>query len=369
MKGIIMIGQFPGQLNGLTIANQTLEKGLKKSYQIEKIDLSLKLEFENKEEQGKFKFKKFCLIICKMLRDIKKMLKSNGKVVYMTPGQSFLGFMRLSPYMLICIIKNAPYYNHIHGGYFRKMYNSQSKFKKILLDFFLKNSTGVIVLGNSLKNMFDEILPEDKIFVCENGVQDNVIATEQEITKKVEEYKKDTKKRILYLSNLMIEKGVLDLLEASEKFTDDEIELNLAGAIEPNVKNKVEEYLKKYPNKIKYHGIVKGKYKKKLLQENYIFILPTYYSNEGQPISILEAYAAGCAVITDESTGGIKDIFSNGINGISIKSKDVDSIYSGIKFIDESKYFEKNHKILKENYTSILFIERIKKIICQKSMI
>lgn len=367
MKKIFMIGQFPGQLNGLTIANQTLEEGLKENYQVEKIDLSLSSKFENKDEQGKFKLKKFCIIIYKMLQDIKKLLKSDSDVIYMTPGQSFLGFMRLTPYMLICVIKNIPYYNHIHGGYFRKMYDSQSKLKKRLLDFFLKNSTGIIVLGESLRSMFQGIMPEDKIFVCENGVQDDIIATEQEMKEKIERYKKDKKKRVLYLSNLMVEKGILDLLKVSEKFADDEIEFNLAGAIEPSIKSEVEEYLKKYSKKIKYHGIVRGEKKRRLLLENYIFILPT--SNEGQPISILEAYATGCAVITDENIGGIKDIFKDNINGVNIKNRDIESIFNGIRNISESKYFEKNYRILRERYRAFLFVERIKKIICKKNMI
>jgi len=47
---------------------------------------------------------------------------------------------------------------------------------------------------------------------------------------------------------------------------------------------------------------------------NYIFCLPTYYPNEGQPISILEAMANGCAIVTTDH-GGIKDVVTkeNGI--------------------------------------------------------
>ncbi|MEG1506483.1 MAG: glycosyltransferase family 4 protein [Bacilli bacterium] len=363
MKKIFMIGQFPGQLNGLTIANQTLENGLKENYQVEKIDLSLSSEFENKKDQGKFKVKKFFTIMSKILEQIIKLIKTESNVVYLTPGQSFLGFMRLSPYMLVCMLRKIPYYNHIHGGHFRKMYNSQSKFKQKILDFFIKKSSGIIVLGNSLKSMFEGIATEDKIYICENGVQDNLIATVDEIRDKIERHKNDNKKRVLYLSNLMEEKGVLDLLRASEKFNDDEIEFSLAGAIEPNIKEKVEYYLEKYPEKIKYHGIVRGIEKKKLFLENYIFILPTYYSNEGQPISILEAYANGCAVLTDETVGGIRDVFENTINGISIKSRDVESIFNGIRDISENRYFKENYEKAIKKYTKKIFIKNIDKII------
>lgn len=366
MKKILMIGPFSGILNGQTIANQTVYEGFKAEYDVERINTLKENDFADKSKQGKFILSKFFRIMKDILSEIKQIVKGNYDVVYMTSGQSFLGFMRFSPYMVTCILKNTPYYNHIHGGYFRKMYDSQNSFKKKLLNFFIKKSAGMIVLGNSLKSMFKGILQEEKIYVCENGVQDDVVATEDEIKEKIERYNKDTKKRVLYLSNLIEEKGILDLLKASEKFNDDEIEFNLAGAIEPSIKEKIENYLKKYPNKIKYHGIVRGEEKKKLLLENYIFILPTYYSNEGQPISILEAYATGCAVITDQTVGGIRDIFDDGINGINIKNKDVESILDGIKNISENRYFEENYKVLKQKHMKLKFVGRVLNIILKR---
>ena len=370
MKKILMIGPFPGSLNGQTIANQTVYEGLLSSgYKVDKINTLKEQEFLDKDKQGKFIFSKFYKIIIEIFGELNQIKNSNYDVIYMTSGQSFLGFMRFSPYMLISILKKIPYYNHIHGGYFRKMYDSQSKIKKLLLNIFIKKSEGVIVLGESLKFMFEGIISDEKIYICENGVQDEIVATEDEIKQKIERYNKDTKKRVLYLSNLMKEKGILDLLKASEEFSDEQIEFNLAGSIEPSLKPKIEYYLKKYPKKIIYHGIVRDQEKKNLLLNNYIFILPTYYSNEGQPISILEAYATGCAVITTESTGGISDIFTNGVNGLSIEIKNVNDIIENISNILGQKYIYENYQLSKQYYTSYLFKERIEKIICKKNMI
>lgn len=363
MKKILMIAPFSGVLNGQSIANQMVYSGLVKKYNTDCINTLKETKFTNKSEQGKFIFSKFFKVFIALFGELRQILSGEYDVVYMTSGQSFLGFMRFTPYMLVCIIKRIPYYNHIHGGYFRVMYDSQGKLKQKLLDFFIKKSNGMIVLGESLKSMFHEIIPENKILVCENGVQDEIVATKDEIKEKIENYKNDTKKRVIYLSNLMIEKGILDLLKVSEKFSEDEIEFGLAGAIEPKIKNIVEDYLNKYPNKIKYYGIVNGELKKKLLLENYIFILPTYYSNEGQPISILEAYATGCAVITDEKVGGIRDIFKDKKNGINIKNRNVDDIFRAINNINELSYFESNYKTLNEKYTKNMFVERIIKIL------
>ena len=56
--------------------------------------------------------------------------------------------------------------------------------------------------------------------------------------------------------------------------------------------------------------------------------MPSYYHvPEGQPISILEAYASGCVVITTDH-GGIKDIFRNNVNGFEVKKGSSISIKS-----------------------------------------
>lgn len=366
MKKILLLGPFPigdKGLNGQTIANQTLYEGLSKNYDVSFINTLKNLDFTDKKEQGKFKLEKFFKIFLSFFTEIFHILFSKYDVIYMTPGQSFLGFMRFSPYMILGFMKKISCYIHIHGGNFRNVYESLSPKKQSILNYFFKRLSGVIVLGNSLRSMFKDLIEENKIFVCENGVQDHVIATEKEIEEKFERFNKNKKRKILYLSNLMKEKGILEVLRVSEKFNENEIEFSIAGAIEPEIKEIVEEYLEKYPNKLIYHGIVNGEKKKELLLENDIFILPTYYSNEGQPISILEAYVTGCSVITTNQ-GGICDIFQNEINGISCTAKDIESIYLVIKKIkDDNSFIKNNYWYGIENFKKENFVRRIEKII------
>ena len=366
MKKILLLGPFPigdKGLNGQTIANQTLYEGLSKKHNVYFINTLKNLDFTDKKEQGKFKFGKFLKIFLSFFTEIFYILFSKYDVIYMTPGQSFLGFMRFSSYMILGFIKRTPCYIHIHGGNFRNVYNELSPKKQNILNYFFKRLSGVIVLGNSLRSMFKDLIEENKIFVCENGVQDYVIAAEKEIEEKFERFNTSKKRKILYLSNLMKEKGILEVLKVSEKFSEDEIEFNMAGAIEPEIKDIVKEYLEKYPNKLIYHGIVNGEKKKELLLENDIFILPTYYSNEGQPISILEAYVTGCSVTTTNQ-GGICDIFQNEVNGISCVARDIESIYSAIEKIkNDNSFIKSNYWYGIENFKKENFVRKIEKII------
>lgn len=360
---ILIIGPFPDPITGQSIANEILYQGSKeKGNKVDYINTNFYEKLTDKKLQGKFDIKKIYIVLKKSFKEIKKIWCGNYDVIYTTPGGSFLGFLRFYHYFILCFLLKKKVLIHIHNGVFRKMYDSQNDFNKKLINIILKRVSGIIVLGNSLRSMFKDLIEENKIFVCENGVQDYVVATEKEIEEKFERFNKNKKRKILYLSNLMKEKGIIEVLKVSEKFNEEELEFNFAGVIEPEIKDIVEEYLKKYPNKLIYHGRVSGEKKKKLLLENDIFILASW--DEGQPISILEAYVTGCAVITDENIGGIKDIFQNKRNGISCISKNIESICIAIgKIKDDISFIKKNYEYGIKKFKKENFIERIDKII------
>ena len=59
------------------------------------------------------------------------------------------------------------------------------------------------------------------------------------------------------------------------------------------------------------HGQVKGEQKTKILEESHIFVLPTEYQAEGQPISIIEAMAYGMPVIATRWRGIIEQVIDS----------------------------------------------------------
>ena len=189
------------------------------------------------------------------------------------------------------------------------MYSGSKGIKQRIIKKSLDTLSGVIVLGESLRRMFRGIVPDEKIFVCPNGVEEHIFASEEEVREKTKRWEKDETVRIIYLSNLMKDKGILDLFDAVTilKSKGTKVHLDIAGAIEPGIKDTVEAHLENLKTEATYHGVVTGENKKQLLLKNYIFCLPTYYPNEGQPISILEGMANGCAILTTDQ-GGIKDI-------------------------------------------------------------
>lgn len=367
---ILMIGPFPDPITGMSVSNEMLLAGLKENgHEVEFIDSNAERTFTSLVAQGKFSVKKVLNSVRPIAIGCYKILFGKFDVVYVTPAQSYLGFLKYTPFINAAKFKKIKCFLHFHGGFVRIMYDSVDIQKQETLKSYFNKSTGIIVLGNSLTGMFEGILRKEKVLVCENGVQDEYMMNEKEITQKLHNNEKIEELQILYLSNLMKSKGILDLMKACLKLKEEEynFHLNLAGNIEEEILEDVNSMIKELGDNVTYHGVVKGDKKTALLKDNHVFCLPTYYPNEGQPISILEAMGNGLAIITTNQ-GGMIDIFKDAENGVLCLKKEPDSICEAIKVCktEYKRYAKKNYYECLAKYNRKEFVARIENIILKQ---
>lgn len=205
---------------------------------------------------------------------------------------------------------------HQHGGDFENFYAQLSEKGKRKVKKILSMGDAFLVLADSFKEFFRTIIDEDKITVLPNAV--SVPAAGE---------KKYGQQKILFLGRLCKEKGIEELLAVmpglKEKYPS--LHLYLGG----NWQDKeLEEMIKSYHDYITWLGWVSGEEKKEYLAECDIFVLPSYF--EGQPVSVLEAMAAACAVVAS-GTGGIPQMVREGETGILIEPRDKASLQSGLE--------------------------------------
>ena len=117
------------------------------------------------------------------------------------------------------------------------------------------------------------------------------------------------------------------------------------------------------PNCVDYLGLVRGEDKKRLLEWGNVFVFPTYYSMEGQPISIFEAMATGNIILTTEHAG-IPDVFKEEINGFYIEKKSPNLIATKLKMMagNMNEYIgicNRNTKEASEKYRVSTFINKL----------
>jgi glycosyltransferase involved in cell wall biosynthesis len=322
---ILFIAPLPPPLTGQSLAAKILLDELVTHNRVEVVDFR-----KDVFKQGVCSVNRIAQIL-KILTEIWQK-KKDSDLIYLTISQSISGNIKDLITYGICFKIISRMVIHLHGGGIRKLIFDRYRIIYYLNKFFLKRIGGVVVLGKSLKSIFESMVPQDKIYVVPNFAEDHLLLEKKKIKKKFLDI---NPLRILFLSNLISGKGYEELVDAYVTLKHElkkTIRIDFAGGFESE--NDKKKFLDKIRDTIEiyYHGIVFGEKKKELFSNSHLFCLPTYYSYEGQPISILEAYASGCVVITTDH-GGISDIFKNGINGFKVRKKSAISIMREIEQI------------------------------------
>lgn len=326
MKNIIFIAPLPPPLTGQSLASQVLYEGIKDKYNIETINYS------RKDALNKSKLSLSGVIF--IVKMVLKIFKFRKKVdmAYFTITQSRFGNLKdiLFLFLLGGKLRKRTVV-HLHGGYFDKLYDKSWNIIKFLNKALFQNIAFGVVLGDSLRKCLTPVINEGNIKVVNNFYEDYLKISQEKF---IEKWRAQSIVRALYLSNIMTEKGFGELIAGYKELDygiKEKVVLDFAGDFESEyIKNNFFENIKSEKN-ISYLGTVKSEDKKKLFHSSHILILPTYYHIEGQPISILEAYASGLYVITTDQ-GGICDIFKDGINGKLIEKKSISSIKNALSY-------------------------------------
>jgi glycosyltransferase involved in cell wall biosynthesis len=359
MNFVLLIGPFPDPINGCSYANFILHKNL--------ISKGISCKIINTSTKSISSIQGSSFSISKALRFIKIYFSTYkiffSKKVYFTPGQTFYGVLKYSPFILLCILLKKPYVLHIHGNFLGTQYDLLDGIKKIFFNYLLSHCSAGIVLSESLRNNFEGIIPKDKIYVVKNFVEDSIFEFAKDKTKT------NDKLRILYLSNLMVEKGILYLLDSLLELDalNYDYEATIAGGIEKLIQPIIEEKLFQLKQKVNYIGTVRGYEKSEILISHNVFVLPTFYKMEGQPISLLEAMASGNIIVTTKQ-GGIQDVV-NSDNGYFVEPCSTSSLTKLLMEINNQSLEKKeriqknNFEYAKNNFTEFGFSENVLSII------
>jgi len=147
---------------------------------------------------------------------------------------------------------------------------------------------------------------------------------------------------ISYIGRLIQDKGIEDLIKAFKLAfkSNKDIKLLLVGNLDNNNprplnKKYIEDSIKEDKN-IEYIGEVKDV--REIWKISHIAILPS--KREGLPKSLLEAAAAGRAIISTDVTGS-REIALNSVNAETVTLGDINALAKAIL------YLAKNHKVRK----------------------
>ncbi len=349
MKRICLIGQFPPPIHGLSKALDVIVKSdyLKDKFLIEYIDIK-----NNK----------------KFLNHVNRIKKSQADLYYFTISHSIFGNIRDMFILKRLLNKNKKVVIHYHGGYYKNLYKKMNILQKLLNKKLISRIDCMIVLSEGLKDLFVDVIDIKKVKICENFVEQSSLIENDEFNKKLNEIGNKERIEVLYLSNFIKSKGYLDVLEAAKGLKNEKVIFHFAGHFfNKQDENEFRQYIQRFnlENIVRYHGVVSGNNKKRLLREADIFVLPTYYPYEGQPISIIEAMGNGLAVITTNHAG-IPDIVSEE-NGVIVNPKAPDEIRKAVQYLVKhrdvlKRIAETNRSYTLRKFKEIDYIKRLEKV-------
>ena len=179
---------------------------------------------------------------------------------------------------------------------------------------------------------------------------------------------------LLFLSNLLISKGVTVLLDALKILKEKEYtfvcqfvggETSEMGAVQFS-----EEVDKRNLNdRIAYVGRKVGEEKEAFFRQSDVFVFPTYYYNECFPLVILEAMEYKLPVISTNE-GGIPDMVKDGENGLIFEKQNPYSLADCIaKLLDDEELRVKmgsaGHEKFCREFTLDKFENRMRDILNQ----
>jgi glycosyltransferase involved in cell wall biosynthesis len=359
---ILFIAPLPPPINGHSLVCQVLYDGLKTENSMAIVDLK-----KQGLKDGKISWNRLTEIFRVFVETWKK--RKNADVVYLTISESLAGNLKDLLLYIICYSLLPKFYIHLHGGSIKKLLFDRFFLLFAINRFFIQKMGGVIISGKSHLEIFEGYVKSEKIHTIPNFAPSYMFISDSDFERKFKNLPE--KINILFLSNMIPQKGYLLLLEAFQKLekeTKVKFILNFAGRFDSKEESDFFHHSIKCETEIHYHGVVSDDKKKELFQSAHIFILPTMFF-EGQPVSILEGYASGCVVLTT-SQSGILDVFENKTNGFEMIPGSIDSIVENLLFIQESQNFDKLKQIAKFNlenaknvYKEEIYIKKIKNVL------
>jgi glycosyltransferase involved in cell wall biosynthesis len=319
----LLIGPLPPPVTGQSVAFELLARELGKIRPVQTVDLS---ELAGRRDQ------KFSLSRAMQMVRLAASMFGNMRavsVVYITIAQSRLGFIRDALFISIARAWRRPVIAHLHGGNYARYYNTEPPLMRILIRTTLLRLDRLIVLSDRLRSDFDFLGP---VFAPRLRAVPNASPIPSGSPRQAPR----GELRLLYLSNLLVEKGYLDCIDAlphlMRLLPDFRIKLSLAGRYllgqdEYETIEEMEATLRKHvrylgvEDAVEITGVVEGKAKQALIAAAHIHLLPTYYQNEGQPITIIEALSAGLPSVTTPWRG-IVDLVEDGRTGFLVPPRD-----------------------------------------------
>lgn len=304
-KRILIVASFPPPLHGSAVVSQYIKesKVINGSFICDYVNLSTSRKMDEIGKDSPFKVLR---LVFALLKEFFLLLTHRYALCYLAITCHGKGFLKDAPFVLLCKLFGRKIVIHQHNkGMSRDIGRWPYSW---LLPLCYKNAK-VILLSWKLYPDAKKVVRKENVYICSNGISDVRIATK---------IASPSVPRLLFLSNLMISKGVYVLLDSLKILNDNGCVFccDIIGeeTKEINAMKLKHEIAKRgLQNVINYHGVKYGAEKEQILCEADIFVHPTL--DDCFPLVLLEAMKYKLPIVATD-VGGISDMIKNEENGL-----------------------------------------------------
>ena len=349
--------RFPPPHTGETIASKQVVETLKDDIPIKEFNVIRRPR--KSRLGGKFRYSEL-IDSFENIIEVKNYIKQHSiNCFYFVPSSSLLGHVR--DYFLIRSIR--PFVNkiiaHVHSGNFQKIF-----IIPIVSKYISENVDTYIFLADYLKSTAKHVIAPYKSIVIPNAIDSDMHATDREVANKQSLKAKRSVLHVSFISNMYETKGYKDIaLALSFLIGKIKFKINFIGSW-PDKKTRLNfEHLCKeigIEKHVTIHGVINDR---ALLKNHYletdVFVLPTYYSVEAQPLSIIEALNTGTPVISTRHASIPEYIFDEK-NGCLVDKHAPKQIANALLKLSNYEYWLHLSKGARESYLHFFLQEKIK---------
>jgi glycosyltransferase involved in cell wall biosynthesis len=232
---------------------------------------------------------------------------------------SHASFLRKSVVLLIARLAGSETIFHLHGGGFRTFATREAgPLLRRWIRHTLERSSVVIALSEGWAGFVHEFAPRARVAVVPNAVP---------LPPRPDPAREESG-RVLFLGRLEAAKGVFELLEAGARLAPRHPQLRLVFGGEGDaqaLRRRAAEL--GIADRVECPGWVGPRARDAELARASVFCLPSHA--EGLPMSMLEAMAAGKAVVAS-SVGGIPETVRDGDNGLLVPARDEEALAAAL---------------------------------------
>ena len=355
---IVAMVQLPPPIHGAARMNQHAIEALSKQFDVLVLEMNFSRDLRDLEKPSLRKLIRALWLLLRLVGALPR-----AKALYICFSPTGGAYVRDSLYVLIAKLFRVPTVLHLHGRGLPAM--RQSKLALAFQKAVFSNQS-VILLGESLRSEISGL-------ACRATIIPNCLDLASFADPPRGNWHPSKPIKLLWLSNLFRAKGIETLIVVCQILRERGLnfELTIAGAEGDLSETQLSELLKRYGimDATNYIGSGEGKGKANAFSNADLFVFPSHYANEAQPLVVLEAMAAGQPVITSD-IATLPDFVRDGQTGFLCPpqnpAKLAETIIRAIECPDEtSRMRNAAYEFCKEHFNQDRFASQITSLLSE----